>query len=71
MWASWRSTPSPRRTAFPPGANASKVLTAEGKLGSEQVLLLKPQTFMNESGRAVGEAVRFYKLDLADVDRVP
>ena len=33
----------------------------------EQVLLLKPQTFMNESGRSVGEAVRFYKLDLADV----
>ena len=31
------------------------------------MLLLKPQTFMNESGRAVGEAVRFYKLDLADV----
>src|SRR5581483_7183761 len=42
-------------------------LVAEGRLGKEQVLLLKPQTFMNESGRAVGEAVRFYKLDLGDV----
>lgn len=42
-------------------------LAAEGKLGGEQVLLFKPQTFMNESGRAVGEAVRFYKLDLGDV----
>ena len=31
------------------------------------MLLFKPQTFMNESGRAVGEAVRFYKLDLGDV----
>jgi PTH1 family peptidyl-tRNA hydrolase len=42
-------------------------LVAEGKLGREQVMLLKPQTFMNESGRSVGEAVRFYKLDLGDV----
>ena len=42
-------------------------LVAEGKLGREQVLLLKPQTFMNESGRAVGEAMRFYKLDVDDV----
>ncbi|HKQ55285.1 MAG TPA: aminoacyl-tRNA hydrolase, partial [Methyloceanibacter sp.] len=40
---------------------------AEGKLGREQVLLLKPQTFMNESGRAVGEAMRFYKLKPGDV----
>ena len=34
----------------------------EGRIGSEKVLLLKPATFMNESGRAVGEALRFYKL---------
>jgi len=40
---------------------------SEGRLGTEKVLLLKPQTFMNESGRSVGEAVRFYKLDAADV----
>jgi peptidyl-tRNA hydrolase, PTH1 family len=31
--------------------------------GGEKVLLVKPATFMNESGRAVGEALRFYKLD--------
>ncbi|MCB5424445.1 aminoacyl-tRNA hydrolase [Altererythrobacter sp. CC-YST694] len=37
----------------------------EGRLGTEKVILLKPATFMNESGRAVGEAMRFYKLDLA------
>ena len=36
----------------------------EGRIGSEKILLLKPATFMNESGRAVGEAMRFYKLDL-------
>ncbi|WP_067787793.1 aminoacyl-tRNA hydrolase [Paraurantiacibacter namhicola] len=34
----------------------------EGRIGGEKVLLLKPATFMNESGRAVGEALRFYKL---------
>src|SRR5690606_2716404 len=37
-------------------------LIAEGRIGSEKVLLIKPQTFMNESGRAVGEAMRFHKL---------
>lgn len=34
----------------------------EGRIGGAKVLLLKPATFMNESGRAVGEALRFYKL---------
>ena len=34
----------------------------EGRIGHEKILLLKPATFMNESGRAVGEALRFYKL---------
>jgi peptidyl-tRNA hydrolase, PTH1 family len=42
-------------------------LVAEGRLGREQVLLLKPQTYMNESGRAAGEAVRFFKLDPGNV----
>lgn len=36
----------------------------EGRIGTQKVLLLKPATFMNESGRAVGEAMRFYKLGL-------
>ncbi|HEX6010393.1 MAG TPA: aminoacyl-tRNA hydrolase [Geminicoccaceae bacterium] len=40
---------------------------AEGLLGGERVWLLEPQTFMNESGRAIAEAVRFMKLPLADV----
>ncbi|MCU0948123.1 MAG: aminoacyl-tRNA hydrolase [Porphyrobacter sp.] len=34
----------------------------EGRIGGTKVLLLKPATFMNESGRSVGEALRFYKL---------
>ena len=36
----------------------------EGRIGGEKILLLKPATFMNESGRAVGEAMRFYKLGM-------
>jgi PTH1 family peptidyl-tRNA hydrolase len=40
---------------------------AEGTLGSEKVLLLKPETFMNRSGQSVGEAMRFFKLTPADV----
>ena len=35
----------------------------EGRIGSEKIVLLKPATFMNESGRSVSEAMRFYKLD--------
>lgn len=42
-------------------------LTSEGRLGSEKVLLLKPETFMNLSGQSVGEAMRFYKLEPADI----
>ena len=36
--------------------------TREGRIGTAKVMLLKPATFMNESGRSVGEALRFYKL---------
>ncbi|MEM0913373.1 MAG: aminoacyl-tRNA hydrolase [Planctomycetota bacterium] len=39
----------------------------DGRVGSEKVVLLKPQTYMNRSGLAVGEAVNFYKLDPADL----
>lgn len=40
---------------------------AEGRLGSDKVLILKPETFMNLSGQSVGEALRFHKLTPADV----
>lgn len=39
----------------------------EARLGSEKLLLLKPATFMNDSGQAIGEAMRFYKLTPEDV----
>ncbi len=35
----------------------------EGRIGGSKILLLRPATFMNQSGRAVGEALRFYKLE--------
>jgi PTH1 family peptidyl-tRNA hydrolase len=41
--------------------------TAEGSIGGERIVALKPLTFMNESGRAVGEAMRYLKLAPADV----
>ena len=37
-------------------------LTAQVDLGGEKVLVMKPQTFMNLSGNAVGQAARFYKI---------
>jgi len=52
---------------FPAWRNRFSGLLTEGRLGREKVLLLKPQTYMNESGRAAGEALRFYKLDVSDV----
>ncbi|EPX76274.1 aminoacyl-tRNA hydrolase [Salipiger mucosus] len=40
---------------------------SEGRLGGEKVLLLKPATYMNNSGQSVGEAMRFFKLGAGDV----
>lgn len=42
-------------------------LVAEGTIGTERVLLLKPETYMNESGRSVGEAQRFLKIPVSDI----
>jgi len=39
-------------------------LIAEGRIGRQRVMLLKPQTFMNDSGDAVQQALKFYKLDM-------
>ena len=41
--------------------------TQEGRIGPEKIVLLKPGTFMNESGRAVRAAMDFYKLTPADI----
>ena len=56
-----------RRHSFSPWARKFQGLIAEGSLGGEKVLLIKPQTFMNLSGQSVGEAMRFYKLGPQDL----
>jgi len=55
------------RHGFSPWRRRFQSETAEGTIDGERVLLLKPMTYMNESGRAVGEAARFLKIDLADI----
>ena len=47
---------------FGPWQKKFRSLASEGRIGRQKVLLLKPQTYMNESGGAVAEALRFYKL---------
>ena len=42
-------------------------LTCEGRIGSAKILLLKPQTFMNDSGRSIRAAMDFFKADVGDV----
>jgi PTH1 family peptidyl-tRNA hydrolase len=56
-----------RRHGFPPWRRRFQGEVAEGTLAGEKVLLLKPQTYMNESGRSVQEAARFYKLTPKDI----
>lgn len=42
-------------------------LVAEARIGAEKILLVKPLTYMNESGRAVGPLLSWYKLDASDL----
>lgn len=49
---------------FAPAQKKFQGWLQEGRIGGARVLLLKPATFMNESGRSVGEAMRFYKLGM-------
>lgn len=58
----WRF--GPQRAKFQSVVSEGEVPTPGGPV---KVLLMKPQTFMNESGRAVGEAARFYKIPPKDI----
>lgn len=53
--------------SFAPWKKAFQGLASLGQIDQERILLLKPSTFMNESGRAIGEAMRFYKLAPEDI----
>lgn len=56
-----------RRHGFAPWSRKFKAEISEGQIANEKVLLIKPQTFMNLSGEAVGEAMRFYKLEPGNI----
>jgi PTH1 family peptidyl-tRNA hydrolase len=56
-----------RRHGFSPWRSRFQAQVSEGILAGRKTLLMKPQTYMNESGRAVGEAARFHKIPNADI----
>jgi PTH1 family peptidyl-tRNA hydrolase len=56
-----------RRHGFAPWRRRFQGETSEGTLGGERVVLLKPMTFMNESGRSAIEAATFFKVSPADI----
>lgn len=56
-----------QHSGFGPWRARFQAQVSEGRLGSEKALLMKPTTYMNESGRSVGEAMRFFKLEPADI----
>ncbi|MDQ7081103.1 MAG: aminoacyl-tRNA hydrolase [Paracoccaceae bacterium] len=52
---------------FSPWKSKYQGLVSEGRLGREKVMLLKPQTYMNNSGQSVGAAARFFKIAPGDI----
>ncbi len=56
-----------RRHDIKPWRRKFQGVAVEGVIGGERVLLLLPGTYMNESGRAVQEAARFYKLETGQI----
>ncbi len=56
-----------RAQGFGPWRKKFQAEVAEGAMDGEKVWLVKPQTYMNLSGQAVGEAMRYLKLSPADV----
>jgi peptidyl-tRNA hydrolase, PTH1 family len=56
-----------RRHQLSPWRRRFQGVAVEGNIAKERILLLLPGTYMNESGRAVGEAANFYKLDVGSI----
>ncbi|MGA9954507.1 MAG: aminoacyl-tRNA hydrolase, partial [Bradyrhizobium sp.] len=55
------------RHGFAPWRRRFQGVTSEGTLDHEKIVLLRPETFMNESGRSVQEAANFFKLGASDI----
>ena len=49
---------------FSPWTKKFRALVSEGRIGRNHVLLLKPQTYMNDSGDSVQQALHFFKLPI-------
>lgn len=56
-----------RRHSFGVWRARYQSMVAEGNIAGQKVLVIKPMTYMNESGRAVGAALRFFKMDPSQV----
>jgi peptidyl-tRNA hydrolase, PTH1 family len=56
-----------REHGFPAWKSKYSGLIAEGQIGGERVLLLKPQTFMNRSGDSIQQVANFYKIPTEDI----
>ena len=56
-----------RYYSFQPFRNKFHGEVAEGSIAGDKIFILKPTTFMNESGRSVAELVRFYKIEIGNV----
>src|SRR4029079_14437469 len=56
-----------RRHELSPWRRRFQGVAVEGNIANERILLLLPGTYMNQSGRAVGEAANFYKLDTGSI----
>ncbi|MCC7266740.1 MAG: aminoacyl-tRNA hydrolase [Caulobacteraceae bacterium] len=56
-----------RRWSFGPERTKFSALLSEGTVGGEKVLLVKPQTYYNDAGKPIGDALRFYKVEPQDL----
>jgi PTH1 family peptidyl-tRNA hydrolase len=55
------------RHSFAPFRSKFQGELSEGKIGTEKVLVLKPMTYMNESGRSIQAVMAFYKITPEDI----
>ena len=53
--------------SFDPPKKSFRGWAQQGRIGAQRILLLKPETFMNDSGRAVRAAMDFFKKDVGDI----